>query len=64
MRDGAKDDQLDFDSFYDGFMAPLFGCYRCEDARKMNTFFDQHRRYNNCSSEVRKKNYNRQRNNP
>jgi hypothetical protein len=33
MRDGEKDDFLHFDAFYDGFMAPHFGCYRCADAR-------------------------------
>ena len=26
-----QDDCLEFDSFYNGFMAPYFGCYRCED---------------------------------
>ena len=25
---------LEFDSFYNGFMAPYFGCYRCEDAKQ------------------------------
>ena len=28
------DDRLEFDSFYNGFMAPYFGCFRCKDARK------------------------------
>ena len=28
------DDCLQFDSFYHGFMAPYFGCYRCVDTRK------------------------------
>ena len=28
------DDCLQFDSFYNGFMAPYFGCFRCDDARK------------------------------
>ena len=28
------DDCLEFDSFYNGFMAPYFGCYRCEDTRQ------------------------------
>ena len=28
------DDRLHFDSFYNGFMAPYFGCYRCDDTRK------------------------------
>ena len=25
------DDALEFHSFYNGFMAPYFGCYRCDD---------------------------------
>ena len=28
------DNCLEFDSFYNGFMSPYIGCYRCEDARK------------------------------
>ena len=24
---------LQFDSFYNGFMAPYFGCYRCSDTK-------------------------------
>ena len=28
------DDALQFDSFYNGFMSPYFGCFRCEDTRK------------------------------
>ena len=32
-RDGEVDDQLTFDNFYIGFMAPYFGCYRCEDSQ-------------------------------
>ena len=28
-----KDDCLQFDSFYHGFMQPYFGCYRCVDTR-------------------------------
>ena len=24
---------LEFDSFYNGFMAPFFGCYRCSDTK-------------------------------
>ena len=28
------DDCLEFDSFYNGFMAPYFGCFRCDDTRK------------------------------
>ena len=28
LRDGQKDDELEFDAFYNGFMAPYFGCYR------------------------------------
>jgi len=33
-KDGEEDDQLTFDAFYNGFMAPYFGCYRCEDSRR------------------------------
>ncbi len=29
-----KDGCLEFHSFYNGFMAPYFGCYECEDSRK------------------------------
>jgi hypothetical protein len=25
---------LEFDSFYNGFMAPYFACYRCSDTKK------------------------------
>lgn len=28
LKDGVKDDMLDFDAFYNGFLAPYFGCYR------------------------------------
>ena len=28
------DDQLEYDSFYNGFMAPYFACYRCLDTKK------------------------------
>ena len=28
------DNMLDFNAFYNGFMAPYFGCYRCETTRK------------------------------
>ena len=34
LRDGTKDDMLEFDAFYNGFMAPYFGCYRCDETRK------------------------------
>jgi len=27
------DNQLTFDHFYIGFMAPYFGCYRCADSQ-------------------------------
>lgn len=30
----TKDDCLEFYSFYNGFMAPYFGCYECESSRK------------------------------
>lgn len=32
-KDGRKDDQITFDNFYNGFMGPYFGCYRCEDSQ-------------------------------
>lgn len=28
------DDMLRYDSFYNGFMAPYFGCYRCSDTKR------------------------------
>jgi hypothetical protein len=32
---GSKGDtMLQFDSFYIGFMAPHFACYRCSDTKK------------------------------
>ena len=34
LRDGKKDDQLEFDAFYNGFMAPYFGCYRCDQTTR------------------------------
>ena len=34
LEEVSGDDCLQFDSFYNGFMAPYFGCYRCEDVRK------------------------------
>ena len=34
MDEKQNDNRLQFDSFYNGFMAPYFGCFRCEDARK------------------------------
>ena len=35
LRDNDQiDDMLDFNSFYNGFMAPYFGCYRCDETRK------------------------------
>ena len=35
LRDKIQgDERLQFDSFYNGFMAPYFGCFRCEDTRK------------------------------
>jgi len=33
LSDGVKDDILDFDAFYNGFMAPYFGCYRCDETK-------------------------------
>ena len=34
LQDGVLDDELDFISFYNGFMRPYFGCYRCEETKK------------------------------
>ena len=35
LRDEVQGDNcLQFDSFYNGFMIPYFGCYRCEDTKK------------------------------
>ncbi|KAJ8048155.1 hypothetical protein HOLleu_00343 [Holothuria leucospilota] len=35
LRDEVQgDEMLQFDTFYDGFMAPYFSCYRCNDTRK------------------------------
>ena len=31
--DGKRDDKLEFDAFYNGFMGPYFGCYRCEETK-------------------------------
>jgi len=31
--DGRRDNKLSFNDFYNGFMAPYFGCYRCEDSQ-------------------------------
>ncbi|XP_048588501.1 uncharacterized protein LOC5506209 [Nematostella vectensis] len=30
---GERDDCLEFASFYSGFMAPYFGCYRCDETK-------------------------------
>ena len=35
LRDEVQgDERLQFDSFYHGFMAPYFGCYRCESTKQ------------------------------
>ena len=33
IKDGVNDDQIAFNHFYKGFMAPYFGCYRCNDSQ-------------------------------
>ena len=33
IRDGVKDDEVDLDAFYNGFMAPYFGCYRSDETK-------------------------------
>jgi len=32
--DQQNDECLEFDSFYNGFMAPYFGCYRCDETKQ------------------------------
>ncbi|KAJ7385893.1 hypothetical protein OS493_013929 [Desmophyllum pertusum] len=34
LREGEKGDQLEFDAFYNGFLAPYFGCYRCDETKQ------------------------------
>ncbi|KAJ7381110.1 hypothetical protein OS493_004708 [Desmophyllum pertusum] len=34
LSDGKKDDKLEFDAFYNGFLAPYFGCYRCDETKQ------------------------------
>jgi hypothetical protein len=34
LRDGVRDDELEFDAFYNGFLAPYFGCYRCDETKR------------------------------
>ena len=36
----AGDDRLQFDSFYHGFMAPYFGCYRCHITKEALKILD------------------------
>ena len=33
LRDGTRDNKLEFDAFYNGFLAPYFGCYRCDETK-------------------------------
>ena len=33
LRDGQRDDKLEFDAFYNGFLGPYFGCYRCDETK-------------------------------
>ena len=41
LRDDVQgDERLQYDSFYNGFMAPYFGCYRCDDTRKATKAID------------------------
>jgi len=37
------DDMLEYDSFYNGFMAPYFSCYRCSDTKKAIKALDMDR---------------------
>ena len=35
LRDKVQgDDAIQFDSFYNGFMAPYFGCFKCDDTKR------------------------------
>lgn len=34
LRDGEKDNKLEFDAFYNGFLGPYFGCYRCDETKR------------------------------
>ena len=35
LQDEVKgDDCLQYDTFYNGFMAPYFGCFRCDDTKR------------------------------
>ncbi|XP_078375464.1 uncharacterized protein LOC144658855 isoform X2 [Oculina patagonica] len=33
LRDGERDHKLEFDAFYNGFLAPYLGCYRCDETK-------------------------------
>jgi len=33
LKDGERGDQLAFDAFYNWFLAPYFGCYRCDETK-------------------------------
>ena len=33
LKDDKQDDCLEFDAFYNGFMGPYFGCYRCDETK-------------------------------
>ena len=39
----GNSNQLKFESFYNGFMAPYFGCFTCEDTRKGLIAIDFHK---------------------
>ena len=32
--ENQQDDALEFDSFYNGFLAPYFSCYRCDETKR------------------------------
>ena len=36
----AGDDMLEYNSFYNGFMAPYFACYRCSDTKRALSAID------------------------
>ncbi|XP_078352217.1 uncharacterized protein LOC144636888, partial [Oculina patagonica] len=38
-----KEDHLEFHCFYNGFMAPYFGCFKCSDTQKALKAIDMHK---------------------
>ena len=40
LHDGARDGKFTFDNFYNAFMKPYFGCYKCEATRQALSVID------------------------